>query len=118
MRKELKVKRVGFVGWRGLVGSVLLQRMQAEGDFALIEPVFFTTSQVGGKGPSVGRDSAPLQDASAIDALKKLDVILTCQGSDYTIATYDKLRAAGWQMGGWRGIKPAQFKYREFAASR
>jgi len=78
-----------------MVGSVLLQRMQAEGDFALIEPVFFTTSQVGGKGPSVGRDSAPLQDASDIEALKKLDVILTCQGSDYTIATYDKLRAAG-----------------------
>ncbi len=91
------MKRVGFVGWRGMVGSVLLQRMQAEGDFALIEPVFFTTSQVGGKGPSVGRDSAPLQDASDIEALKKLDVILTCQGSDYTIATYDKLRAAGWQ---------------------
>jgi len=91
------VKRVGFVGWRGMVGSVLMQRMQAEGDFDLIEPVFFTTSQIGGKGPSVGRDSGPLKDASDIAALKKLDVILTCQGSDYTIATYEKLRAAGWQ---------------------
>lgn len=91
------MKRVGFVGWRGMVGSVLMQRMQAEGDFALIEPVFFTTSQVGGQGPSIGRDIAPLQDASNLEALKKLDVILTCQGSDYTVATYDKLRAAGWQ---------------------
>jgi len=91
------VKRVGFVGWRGMVGSVLMQRMQAEGDFDLIEPVFFTTSQVGGKGPAIGRDCGPLKDASDIAELKKLDVILTCQGSDYTIATYEKLRAAGWQ---------------------
>ena len=91
------MKRVGFVGWRGMVGSVLLQRMQAEGDFGLIEPVFFTTSQVGGKGPAIGREVAPLKDASDIAELKKLDVILTCQGSDYTIATYEKLRAAGWQ---------------------
>jgi aspartate-semialdehyde dehydrogenase len=80
-----------------MVGSVLMQRMQAEGDFDLIEPVFFTTSQVGGKGPAIGREVAPLKDASDIAELKKLDVILTCQGSDYTIATYDKLRAAGWQ---------------------
>ena len=91
------MKRVGFVGWRGMVGSVLMQRMQAEGDFDHIEPVFFTTSQVGGKGPSIGRDVAPLKDAGDINELKKLDVVLTCQGSDYTIATYDKLRAAGWQ---------------------
>ena len=89
--------RVGFVGWRGMVGSVLMQRMQAEGDFDHIEPVFFTTSQVGGKGPAIGRDTGPLKDASDIAELKKLDVVLTCQGSDYTIATYDKLRAAGWQ---------------------
>ena len=91
------MKRVGFVGWRGMVGSVLMQRMQAERDFDHIEPVFFTTSQVGGKGPAIGRDVAPLKDASAIAELKKLDVILTCQGSGYTISTYDKLRAAGWQ---------------------
>ena len=90
-------KLVGLVGWRGMVGSVLMQRMQAEGDFDHIEPVFFTTSQVGGKGPSIGRDVAPLKDAGDINELKKLDVVLTCQGSDYTIATYDKLRAAGWQ---------------------
>ena len=91
------MKRVGFVGWRGMVGSVLMQRMQAEGDFDHIDPVFFTTSQIGGKGPAIGRDSGPLKDASDIAELKKLDVVLTCQGSDYTIATYDKLRAAGWQ---------------------
>lgn len=91
------MKRVGFVGWRGMVGSVLLQRMQAEGDFDLIEPVFFTTSQVGGRGPALGRETAPLKDAGDIAELKKLDVILTCQGSDYTLATYEKLRAAGWQ---------------------
>ena len=80
-----------------MVGSVLMQRMQAEGDFELIEPVFFTTSQVGGKGPSIGYETAPLKDAADIAELKKLDVILTCQGSDYTIATYEKLRASGWQ---------------------
>jgi aspartate-semialdehyde dehydrogenase len=80
-----------------MVGSVLMQRMQAEGDFALIEPVFFTTSQIGGKGPAIGREVAPLRDAADIGELKKLDVILTCQGSDYTTATYDRLRAAGWQ---------------------
>ena len=91
------MKRVGFVGWRGMVGSVLLQRMQAEGDFNHIEPVFFTTSQVGGKGPAIGRETGPLLDASDIGALKALDVVLTCQGSDYTLATYGKLRAAGWQ---------------------
>ena len=89
--------KVGLVGWRGMVGSVLMQRMQAEGDFDLIDPVFFTTSQIGGKGPSIGRDIAPLKDASDIAELKKLDAILSCQGSDYTIATYEKLRAAGWQ---------------------
>jgi aspartate-semialdehyde dehydrogenase len=91
------VKRVGIVGWRGMVGSVLLQRMQAEGDFDHFEPVFFSTSQVGGRGPSIGRETAPLGDASDIAALKTLDVVLTCQGSDYTLATYEKLRAAGWQ---------------------
>ena len=91
------MKRVGFVGWRGMVGSVLMQRMQAEGDFDHIEPVFFTTSQVGGKGPAIGRETGPLKDAADLGALKQLDVVLTCQGSDYTTATYEKLRAAGWQ---------------------
>jgi len=70
--------------------------MQAERDFDHIDPVFFTTSQVGGKGPSIGRDTGPLQDASSIDALKSMDVIVTCQGSDYTTAIYPKLREAGW----------------------
>lgn len=88
--------RVGFVGWRGMVGSVLMQRMQAERDFDQIEPVFFTTSQVGGEGPAIGRSIAPLKDAGDLEALKTLDVILTCQGSDYTTAVYPQLRAAGW----------------------
>jgi aspartate-semialdehyde dehydrogenase len=89
--------RTGFVGWRGMVGSVLLQRMQAERDFDHIEPVFFTTSQVGGKGPAIGRDTGPLKDANSIDALKAMDVIVTCQGGEYTSAVYPQLRAAGWQ---------------------
>ncbi len=80
-----------------MVGSVLMQRMQAERDFDHIEPVFFTTSQVGGKGPAIGRDTAPLKDASSIDALKAMDVIFTCQGGEYTTAIYPQLRAAGWQ---------------------
>ena len=69
--------RTGFVGWRGMVGSVLLERMQAERDFDHIEPVFFTTSQVGGQGPAIGRDAVPLKDAKSIDALKAMDVIVT-----------------------------------------
>jgi len=88
--------RVGFVGWRGMVGSVLMQRMQAERDFDPIEPEFFTTSQVGGSGPAIGKAVAPLKDAGDLDALKTLDVIVTCQGSDYTTGIYPKLRAAGW----------------------
>ncbi|MEK7835768.1 MAG: aspartate-semialdehyde dehydrogenase, partial [Pseudomonadota bacterium] len=88
--------RVGFVGWRGMVGSVLMQRMQAEHDFDRIEPEFFTTSQVGGSGPAIGKDVAPLKDAGDLNALKTLDVIVTCQGSDYTSGIYPKLRAAGW----------------------
>src|ERR1700681_1139366 len=89
--------KVGFCGWRGMVGSVLLQRMQAEGDFRHVEPVFFTTSQVGGAGPYVGRETAPLADANDVTALKLMDAIITCQGGDYTAAIYPKLRAAGWK---------------------
>jgi aspartate-semialdehyde dehydrogenase len=89
--------RVGFVGWRGMVGSVLMQRMQEEQDFALIEPHFFTTSNVGGKGPAVGKDVAPLADAMSVDALKGMDTIISCQGGDYTNEVYPKLRAAGWK---------------------
>jgi len=91
------MKRVGLIGWRGMVGSVLMQRMLEEQDFDLIEPVFFTTSNVGGQGPSVGKDIAPLKDAYSIEELKTLDVILTCQGGDYTSEVFPKLREAGWQ---------------------
>lgn len=83
---------VGIVGWRGMVGSVLMQRMQEENDFDLFEAVYFTTSQEGEPGP----DGQPLQSATNIDALKKLDVILTCQGGDYTHEVYQPLRNAGW----------------------
>ncbi|HAQ86586.1 MAG TPA: aspartate-semialdehyde dehydrogenase, partial [Pseudomonas sp.] len=91
------MKRVGLIGWRGMVGSVLMQRMLEERDFDLIEPVFFTTSNVGGQGPSIGKDMAPLKDAYSIDELKSLDVILTCQGGDYTSEVFPKLREAGWK---------------------
>ena len=91
------MKRVGFVGWRGMVGSVLMERMVAEDDFAHIaEPVFFTTSQVGVPGPDVGQGRRPLIDANDIEALCKLDCIVTCQGGDYTKSVYPRLRAAGW----------------------
>ncbi|KJH68076.1 aspartate-semialdehyde dehydrogenase [Chromobacterium violaceum] len=90
--------KVGFVGWRGMVGSVLMQRMREENDFAAIaEPVFFTTSNVGGKAPDISRDVPPLKDAGDIDELKAMDVIVTCQGGDYTTEVYGKLRAAGWK---------------------
>ena len=88
--------RVGFVGWRGMVGSVLLQRMREERDFDLIDPVFFTTSNAGGKGPDVGRGTAALEDARSIDELKAMDVVVTCQGGDYTNEVHPRLRAAGW----------------------
>ena len=91
------MQRVGLVGWRGMVGSVLMDRMRAENDFALIDPVFFTTSNVGGQGPAIGRDTPPLKDARSINALKTMDVIVTCQGGDYTNEIYPQLRAAGWQ---------------------
>src|SRR5690349_10704862 len=86
--------KVGLVGWRGMVGSVLLQRMQEENDFAGIEPVCFTTSQVGQPAPM---NAGALKDASDIAELKKLDVIITCQGGDYTKAVRPKLAEAGWQ---------------------
>ena len=93
------MKRVGMVGWRGMVGSVLMQRMQAEGDFALIEPVFFSTSQVGVKGPVVGkgRETAPLKDAKNIEALAAMDIVITCQGGDYTNEVFPRLRSSGWK---------------------
>jgi len=90
------IMRVGLVGWRGMVGSVLMQRMKEENDFDTIEPIFFTTSNVGGKGPDIGKDVPPLKDAKNIDELKAMDVIITCQGGDYTTEIHPKLRAAGW----------------------
>lgn len=90
------MKLVGLVGWRGMVGSVLMQRMQEEGDFDHIEPVFFTTSNKGGKAPAMAKNETTLQDANDIDALKKCDIIITCQGGDYSTEIFPKLRAAGW----------------------
>jgi aspartate-semialdehyde dehydrogenase len=92
------MKKVGLVGWRGMVGSVLMQRMREENDFALIEPVFFTTSNVGGTGPQEA--SGPLKDAKSIDDLKVMDIIITCQGGDYTTEIFPRLREAGWK-GHW-----------------
>lgn len=91
---------VGLVGWRGMVGSVLIDRMQAEGDFALIEPVFFSTSNAGGKAPAQAKNETTLQDAYDIAALKRCDIIITAQGGDYTTEVFPKLRAAGWN-GHW-----------------
>ena len=93
-------KLVGLVGWRGMVGSVLMDRMQAEGDFAHIEPVFFSTSNAGGKAPAMAKNETALKDAFDIEALKKCDIILTAQGGDYTTEVFPKLRAAGWR-GHW-----------------
>ena len=91
------MKRVGFVGWRGMVGSVLMQRMLDERDFAHIdEAVFFTTSQQGQAGPDIGRETPPLQDATDIARLKTMDAIVTCQGGDYSKRIYADLRGAGW----------------------
>ncbi|TCT10497.1 aspartate-semialdehyde dehydrogenase [Paralcaligenes ureilyticus] len=87
---------VGLVGWRGMVGSVLMQRMRDENDFSLFQPVFFSTSNAGGPAPRWADGAAALQDAYDIDALKKLPIIVTAQGGDYTTAVYPKLRAAGW----------------------
>ncbi|WP_017446009.1 aspartate-semialdehyde dehydrogenase [Gayadomonas joobiniege] len=91
------MKKVGLVGWRGMVGSVLMNRMLEENDFKLIEPVFFTTSQAGKPAPDFGTDAGVLIDAKDINELKKMDVIITCQGGDYTKAVYPELRKAGWQ---------------------
>ena len=88
--------KVGLIGWRGMVGSVLLQRMQAERDFDLIAPVFFSTSQAGGRGPALGRESQPLKDARNVSELARMDVLISCQGGDYTNDIHPRLRAAGW----------------------
>lgn len=92
------MKKVGLVGWRGMVGSVLMERMVEEGDFKHIHATFFSTSNSGGTAPAMGgSQESTLQDAYNIDALAAQDIILSCQGGDYTKAVYDKLKAANWQ---------------------
>jgi len=91
------MKQVGMVGWRGMVGSVLMGRMREERDFDLIDPVFFTTSNIGGESPDVGKGTAPLKNARSIDDLRAMDYIITCQGGDYTNEVFPKLRASGWE---------------------
>ncbi|MFT7117421.1 MAG: aspartate-semialdehyde dehydrogenase [Rhodoferax sp.] len=91
---------VGLVGWRGMVGSVLMDRMQSEGDFELIEPVFFSTSNAGGEAPAQAKNESTLKDAFDIATLKKCDIIISTQGGDYTTEVFPKLRAAGW-IGHW-----------------
>ena len=89
--------RVGIVGWRGMVGSVLVQRMREERDFDHIEPLFFSTSQAGGAGPAIGKAVEPVKNATDIASLKALPIIISCQGGDYTNDVYPRLRAAGWK---------------------
>ncbi len=98
--KNLNNPLVGLVGWRGMVGSVLIDRMIAEGDFDVIEPVFFSTSNAGGQAPAQAKNETRLQDAFDIAALQRCDIIITAQGGDYTTEVFSKLRAAGWQ-GHW-----------------
>lgn len=91
------MKTVGFIGWRGMVGSVLMERMQQENDFANINPIFFTTSQAGQSAPIFGgKQAGTLKDAYDITELQKLDIVVTCQGGDYTNEIYPKLKATGW----------------------
>ncbi len=90
------MKKVGFIGWRGMVGSVLMERMRAERDFDLIEPLFFSTSQAGGKGPAVGGEVPPVRNARDVKSLAAMDILVSCQGSDYTAEIYPALRGAGW----------------------
>jgi len=95
-RTNAAIRRVGLVGWRGMVGSVLIQRMREERDFDHIDPVFFTTSQPGAKGPDIGKDVPPLRHAADLKELKPMQVIVSCQGGEYTNDVYPKLRADGW----------------------
>ena len=91
---------VGLVGWRGMVGSVLMDRMQAEGDFDLFEPLFFSTSNAGGRAPAMAKNETALKDAFDVEQLKRCDIVVTAQGGDYTTEVFPKLRAAGWN-GHW-----------------
>ena len=89
--------RIGFIGWRGMVGSVLMDRMREEQDFKDFEAFFYTTSNIGGKGPEVGLDIPPLRDAHDIGLLTDLDIIVTCQGGGYSKSVYPELRKTGWK---------------------
>ncbi|MGZ8155433.1 MAG: aspartate-semialdehyde dehydrogenase, partial [Burkholderiales bacterium] len=88
--------KVGLIGWRGMVGSVLVQRMKAEGDFDLVEPHFFSTSQAGSRGPAIGGAARPVKDARSIEDLAAIDVLISCQGGDYTNEIHPRLRGRGW----------------------
>jgi aspartate-semialdehyde dehydrogenase len=88
--------KVGLVGWRGMVGSVLMARMQEEGDFDNIDVTFFSTSQQGEPGPAINGKAKPLKDAKDLSELASMDIVLTCQGGEYTQAVYSDLRATGW----------------------
>src|SRR5688572_21567525 len=92
--------KTGLIGWRGMVGSVLVERMRAEGDFALIDPAFFSTSKAGAAGPDIGRGASTVGDANDLDALARCDILVSCQGGDYTEAVHPRLRARGWR-GHW-----------------
>ena len=96
----MTTRLTGLVGWRGMVGSVLMDRMRAEGDFGLIEPVFFSTSNAGGRAPEMAKNETKLRDAYDIEALKRCEIIITTQGGDYTEDVFPRLRAAGWS-GHW-----------------
>ena len=89
--------KVGLIGWRGMVGSVLVQRMREERDFELIDPVFFSTSQAGSASPAVGKTVSSVKDARDLEALAATEVLISCQGSEYTGEVYPKLREAGWK---------------------
>ena len=94
------LRKTGLIGWRGMVGSVLVERMRAENDFARIEPAFFSTTLAGSAAPDIGRKTAAVQDANDLDALAHCDILISCQGGDYTEAVQPQLRASGWS-GHW-----------------
>src|ERR1700736_3518666 len=91
------MKNIGIIGWRGMVGSVLLERMRAEKDFDLVEPTFFSTSQAGAVAPDIGRSVRPIEDANDIAALARLPILVSAQGGEYTTAVHARLRGAGWR---------------------
>src|SRR3989337_190704 len=93
----MALKRVGIIGWRGMVGSVLVQARRGERDFGRLDRVFFSTSQAGGKAPAIGREAPPVENAHAISALSKMEIVISCQGGDYTNEIYPKLRQSGWK---------------------